>query len=101
MDLFWVIYASVSVGFLAGAATYLWRWKRPVQRETRVEYKTRVECPPPQIRYLHTGPKIVRCCECKHYGFQEVDGDLRLRCQWHNRDSMPQAFCSAGERKEG
>lgn len=32
--------------------------------------------------------------------FQEKDGELKLRCQWHNIDSAPQAFCSASERKE-
>lgn len=96
MGLFWTLYGALTAGFLAGAAVYLWRWKQPPEVITKE--KTSIVQAPPEIRYMKDGPDIVRCCECINYGFEEVDGIAKLRCRWHKRDTMPDAFCSAGER---
>lgn len=99
MGLFWTLYGALSAGFLAGAAVYLWRWKQPPEVVTKRE--TSIIQTPPEVRYVKEGPDIVRCCECISYGFEEVDGAAKLRCRWHRRDTMPEAFCSSGVRKRG
>lgn len=96
MGLFWTLYGALSAGFLAGAATYLWRWKQPP--EVITEQKTSIIQTPPQVQYVKEGPEIVRCVECRYYGYAAEDGVARLRCLHYDRQTMPDAFCSAGER---
>lgn len=95
MVLFWTLYGALSAGFLAGAAVYLWRWKQPPEVVTKRE--TSIFQPPPEVRYVKEGPEIVRCRECRHYGYAAEDGMAKLRCLHHDRPTMPDAFCSCGE----
>ena len=96
MGLFLTLYGALSAGFLAGAAVYLWRWKQPPEVVTKRE--TSIIQTPPEVRYVKEGPEIVRCIECRHYGYAEEDGVAKMRCLHHDRETMPHAFCSAGER---
>ena len=93
MGLFWTLYGALSAGFLAGAAVYLWRWKQPPEVVTKRE--TSIIQTPPEVRYVKEGPEIVRCRECKHYG--RASGQ-KPWCMCYQRHTMPDAFCSAGER---
>lgn len=104
MGLFWALYASMSAGFLAGAAIYLWRWKKPP--EVIVKTETKVVQKPQEIRYVNTGPKIVRCKQCLYFKMKWMQGD---HCeplgpvQWcalHDRQVCLEAFCSSGEKEE-
>lgn len=90
MSLFWALYASLSAGFLAGVAAYLWRWKRPPEVIVKTVYAT---------------PKIVRCKQCLYFKIKWVHGDHCETarpvpwCALHDRQIALDAFCSSGEKE--
>lgn len=88
MGLFWTLYGALSAGFLAGAAVYLWRWKQPPEVIVEERVETKIIQAAPEIT-------VVRCRECKHYG--RASGQ-KPWCMCYQRHTMPDAFCSAGER---
>ena len=87
MGIVLALYLLSSAAFMAGAARYLERMKKPPEVITEVE--TRIIQAPPEVR-------VVRCRECKHRA-PAKDSFTGLCCTLHGRVTAWDAFCSHGE----